>query len=133
MAAAATTSTDLNLREGPGTDFAVILVMPAGAVVNIVEDQASGFYRVQFGDTTGWASADFIDRSGGGDLSTTATATVSSALNLRAGPSTGDEILAVMPAGASVTITGESADGFLAVVFSGTSGWAASRARSASP
>src|SRR5688500_3960669 len=47
-AAAAWTTTDLNLRSGPGTDYGVILVMPAGAYVEIVENQQNGFYRVRY-------------------------------------------------------------------------------------
>ncbi len=51
-------------------------------------------------------------------------ATVTSALNLRSGPSTNDSIIAVMPAGASITITGDSSGGFYPVTYNGTSGWA---------
>lgn len=48
-------------------------------------------------------------------------------LNLRAGPSTDHEILAQMPEGSRVRITGEAVNGFSPLVFNGTSGWAATR------
>lgn len=58
----------------------------------------------------------------GGSSSTTAT--VLSGLNLRAGPSTDTDILAAMPAGATVDVTGDAKDGFLPVTYQGTDGWA---------
>src|SRR4051794_39502072 len=44
----ATVTTDLNLRAGPGTDTAVLTVMPAGAVVEIAGDPENGFYPVNY-------------------------------------------------------------------------------------
>lgn len=46
------------------------------------------------------------------------------ALNLRAGPSTSDAILAVMSAGARLHVRGDARDGFLPVTYSGIDGWA---------
>ena len=129
-AAPATTTTDLNLRSGPGTTFAVVLVMPSGAAVEVVGGPQNGFYQLTYNGATGWASGDYLDQSGAGDDGGNngggdgGTATVTSSLNLRAGPSTGDPVLAVMPAGASVTLTGNSANGFLSVTYNGIAGWA---------
>src|SRR5699024_1770904 len=52
------------------------------------------------------------------------SAEVSGGLHLRGGPSSADASLLVMPAGASVDITGEIQNGFLPVTFDGTTGWA---------
>ncbi len=125
-AAWAVTTSDLNLREGPGTEYAVILVIPDGAGVNIVENMQNGFYRVRYDGVSGWASADYLDRSGGGNPSPGggSTATVSSALNLRAGPSTSDQVLDVMPAGAVVSLAGVNHNGFASVIYNGVWGWA---------
>ena len=127
-AAAAWTTTDLNLREGPGTWYGVILVMPAGAYVEVVEDQQDGFYRVRYDGVSGWAYADYLSRGGndgGGAPSGSGGATVvTDALNLRAGPGTGEAVLAVMPYGSAVTLTGDRANGFVSVVYGGTAGWA---------
>jgi uncharacterized protein YraI len=46
------------------------------------------------------------------------------ALNLRSGPTTDDPIVTVMPDGAAVELTGDSANGFAGVVYNGTWGWA---------
>ena len=136
-AAAAWTTTDLNLRAGPSTSDQVILVMPAGAAVNIVRNLQNGFYKVTYNGTSGWASAQYLSRSGGGGNDgggdgggggATGNASVAvGALNLRAGPSTGDDVLAVMPFGAAVTLTGETRNGFSALTYNGRSGWAATQ------
>ena len=121
QAAMATTTSDLNLRTGPSTDFPVLTVMPSGAEVSIDGAAQSGFYPVSYRGTSGFASATYLTTGGG---SSGGGATVTSSLNLRAGPSTSDRVLAVMSAGAGVTLTGDSANGFLSVNYQGTSGWA---------
>jgi uncharacterized protein YraI len=132
-AAAASTTSSLNLRAGPGTKYAVILVMPAGASLKITGSYNKGFYPVRYQGTKGWASADYLTTGGGssGDSgsgsvsgSATGSATVTTSLNLRAGPSTGDSVLAVMPSGSSVTLTGQASNGFVSVNYQGTDGWA---------
>ncbi|MDQ3044646.1 MAG: SH3 domain-containing protein, partial [Chloroflexota bacterium] len=87
QAAAATTTSDLNLRTGPSTSFSVITVMPSGAEVSIDGAAQSGFYPVSYRGFTGFASASYLSTGGGSAGS--GAATVTSELNLRAGPSTG--------------------------------------------
>jgi len=116
---------DLNLRGGPSTDDEVLAVMPAGSMVTVTGGPSSGFYPVVYAGISGWAYGSYLDLPGSRAAdSPTGAATVTSDLNLRAGPSTSDDVLAVMPAGAVVSLTGDSADGFLSVDYSGTAGWA---------
>jgi uncharacterized protein YraI len=134
LAAPANTTDWLNLRSGPGVDYSVILVMEPGAYVEIVQNVQNGYYRVYYNGTSGWAAAAYLDRSGsgGGGGSTSdgggggggGSATVTSALNLRSGPSTGNSVLAVMPSGATVSLNGDSSNGFISVSYQGMSGWA---------
>lgn len=128
LAASTTTTDDLNLRTGPGLDYDVILVMPAGASVEVTGDPQNGFYPVNYGGTNGYASGDYLAINGG-DGGGTASATglarvVDGALNLRSGPSTDSSIITVMPDGAQVTLNGTANNGFLAVTYNGTDGWA---------
>ena len=46
------------------------------------------------------------------------------ALNLRASASKDSAVVAVMPRGAGVTLTGQRANGFVSVTYQGASGWA---------
>jgi uncharacterized protein YraI len=125
----ATTTDWLNLRAGPRTDQRVRLVMPPGEVVAVVGGPRRGFYEVVYDGRPGWAHGDYLDfgggDDGGGDDGGGGTATViDGALNLRAGPSTADRVLLVMPDSAAVTLLGDESNGFLAVSYRGTRGWA---------
>ena len=59
-AAPATVDSDLNLRNGPGTNFAVVDTMPAGARVNAF-DCAAGWCRVAFNGIEGYAGQAYLD------------------------------------------------------------------------
>lgn len=135
LAATATTTSALNLRVGFRTTSKVKLVMPAGSRVDIVNRSQNGYYKVVYQGTRGYAHGDYLNISGGGSsggggggsVSTggrTGNASILSSLNLRAGPSTSDRVLAVMQTGATVSLTGESSNGFLKVDYNGTRGWA---------
>ena len=129
------TTSDLNLRIGPSLNDRILTVMPPGAEIWVNGDAQNGFYPVWYGNLGGYASADYIslgnastpggfpggDKSGGG---ATGTATVTEDLNLRIGASTGDAVILVMPAGATLTLTGNAANGFVSVDYNGNSGWA---------
>ena len=62
-AAPAMVTGDLNLRAGPGTGYAVINTMPAGATVNVLGCSGS-WCRVAWGGSRGFASRSYLDRAG---------------------------------------------------------------------
>jgi uncharacterized protein YraI len=119
-AAAMTTTTNLNLRSGPGTSYSVILVIPNGATVNTTGATQNGFSRLTYNGTTGWSSSQYLSGSSG---STTATV-FDGALNLRSGPGTTYSVVTVMPDGATVTITGSLTNGFDPVRYGNLTGYA---------
>jgi uncharacterized protein YgiM (DUF1202 family) len=52
---------NLNLRKGPGTSYAILLVIPSGSTVTLVSTtQDNGFYNVTFGGSTGWAYSAYL-------------------------------------------------------------------------
>ncbi len=124
----ATTTSALNLRAGPSTSDTVIQVLPAGSTVTLTGNSANGFLSVASGNVAGWAFAAYLDTDGSGPAPDPGAGDgdvrVISDLNLRSGPSTSDSVRAVMPAGSFVTLTGESANGFLSVSYNGIAGWA---------
>lgn len=125
FAESAVTTSSLNLRGGPSTSENVRLVMPEGASVEVTGGPRNGFYKVVYQGREGWASGEFLSIGGGGsDGGSSGSTSVLSALNLRSGPSTSDSVILVMPDGARVDLTGERQNGFLGVVYRGTSGWA---------
>lgn len=127
-AAGTTTTTALNLRSGPSTSTRVIVVMPAGAWVELTGGTENGFAAVTYRGNTGWAYSQYLS-SGGGSTgaaapSATGTAYTTTSLNLRGGAGTSFGVITVMPSGAAVSLTGSSQNGFASVTYRGTSGWA---------
>jgi len=50
----------LNLRNGPGTDYGVLLVIPLYGAVSVNDAPAGGFYPVTYQGTSGWVSGDYL-------------------------------------------------------------------------
>lgn len=50
----------LNLRSGPGIDYAVVSTLPDGSSVELRGETQGNFQPLSFDGTTGWASADFL-------------------------------------------------------------------------
>jgi hypothetical protein len=56
-----TTASNLNLRKGPSTSYAVRVVMPNGSSVRVVQSQpSSGWYNVNYKGIVGWASGSYL-------------------------------------------------------------------------
>lgn len=134
-----TVTDSLNLRVGPSTGQRAILVMPAGSQVTITGTSSGGFLAVIYGGYSGYAHGDWIRRSSSTTPpptaapaptqvpnipSPTGSARVTEGLNLRAQANTSSAVMAVMPAGATVTLTGSASGDFLQVVYRGRTGWA---------
>jgi len=76
----AVSETNLNMRSGPGTDHAVVDVIPAGATVEVL-DCAGTWCRVAYAGATGYASRSYLAMGAGGvtvGRANTAAPTVSS-------------------------------------------------------
>lgn len=140
----AVTQADLNLRAGPGLDYAVILVMPAGSTVTLSGATLDGWASIIYGNTAGWAYSDLLLRGGATSPAPSASPSASpspngtravvsaeSGLNVRAAPGL-TTITGVLPAGAIVVVLGEpqDADGYAWIEIAdgaGMQGWVASQ------
>ena len=127
------TNTDVNFRMEPTYGNNVIRVLPANTVVTVTGEASGEFIRVTTPGDIGWVFGAYVSfgtpggSPGGGTNppSDGSDGLVTTALNLREQPSTSAAILAVMPAGVSITVTGAVTVGFLPIIYNGTSGWAA--------
>lgn len=125
-----TVTSTLRLRSGPGTGNAILAVMPQGEKVTILEGPTNGWYKVQFRNTTGWASADFLARAGSpapgtGTPGGAGTARVNTdSLNLRSGPATSFTVLKRMYQGETVKVVSGPSNGWYQVTSGATTGWA---------
>ncbi|MFP5372493.1 MAG: SH3 domain-containing protein, partial [Actinomycetes bacterium] len=116
------TTAGLNLRAGPSTGDKVLRVIPQGARVFDHGELKNGFRLVTYDNVRGWAFDAYL--TAGAQVPPHAgpvigTAVVAVALNLRAGPSTGETVLRVMAKGDHVEITNTVAGGFRYVYHQG--------------
>lgn len=124
----------LNLRSGASLGSSVILVMEDGAAVTLTGEYGNGFLGVVHNGTYGFAHGDYLSMSGASAPETpappplsdnvTGSATVNTdALNVRSGPGTNYDVLGVMQHGAQISLTGDSANGFVGMTWNGIQGW----------
>lgn len=121
---------DLNLRAGPALNSEILDVIPTGAPVDIWGDPENGFYSVSYNGQTGYAYGYYLTINGVGDGPVVPGGEVGEVyvadgpVNFRSGPSESDPVISVIPDGALVALTGDSANGFLSIIYSDRSGWA---------
>ncbi|HUS64338.1 MAG TPA: SH3 domain-containing protein [Kofleriaceae bacterium] len=117
----------LRLREGPGLDQPIQLVMPEGSTVDIEDGPDGGWYQVRFEGMSGWSFGAYL---GSGEATETSWVRVAGTggegLNLRSGPGPDRSVLAVMPEGAIVPRRGDDVEGWVPVDHHGIDGWASS-------
>ncbi|MBA2595643.1 MAG: SH3 domain-containing protein [Chloroflexia bacterium] len=127
------------LRETPSFDAAVLSSFPEGTAADILEgpvysEDGAAWLGVSVGGVTGYIVAGYL--TDGGQAAAPALAPVEMAqeaapanpiatadLNLRAGPSSDDAVLTVIPAGAALAATGEWSEGYAGVTYNGQHGW----------
>ena len=103
------TTARLNLRVGPGLGYGIIRVLPHHATVEVTGAASAGYYPVSYQSSEGWAAAAYLRAA--------RRASTTSPLNLRGAPGLEAPILAVMPLGAEVRVTGAASEGFSPVLF----------------
>ena len=116
------TTANLNMRTGPGTSYSIIRVIPSGAEVAVLST-SNGWARLTYGGSTGYASLSYLKLKTPLPSTSTDIRITTEELNLRSGPGTTYSIIAVMPAGAKVTVLSVSGD-WAKVTYEGKTGYA---------
>ena len=125
------TASALNVRSGPGTNYASLGLLRRGTSVT-VESVSGGWAQISFNGKTAYVSAEYVSMSasqpsdgsqttGGETVSGTATVTASS-LNLRSGPGTNYARIGGISRGASVTLL-EKSGSWYKISYNGTQGY----------
>jgi cell wall-associated NlpC family hydrolase len=132
------------VRTGPSTADGILGNLEAGDVVTLTGNTSNGFYEIWYGDYVGYAYADFISPGGAATAAVAAPAEpeaetpevsptgavgtyyTTDSVNLRAGASTGDGVVEVVPAGTEVSLIGYVANGFSEVTSAYGGGWISS-------
>lgn len=127
------TTSALNIRSGPGTDYGVITKVYKGDKLEVLES-SNGWYKIKLSNgKIGWGSGAYIStssNSGGSSNNETSTPSngtkaviTTSALNIRSGPSTSYAVTTKAYKGDSVQIL-ESSNGWHKIKLSnGKIGW----------
>lgn len=138
------------VRTGPSTADAILGNLNAGDSVELTGTTSNGFYEIWYGDYVGYAYADYIVPGGSAEVAVAAapvaedvaapqpegasgTFYTTDSVNLRTGASTGDGVVAVVPAGSEVWLTGYIANGFSEVSSAWGDGWISSDYLGANP
>jgi uncharacterized protein YgiM (DUF1202 family) len=117
----AVTAIAVNFRTGPSTGHRILRVLAAGTVVQISDTKRDGFRYVVHNGQGGWIYDDYLAPQGGEGPAIFVTTT---AVNLRAQPSTSAKVLKVVPKGATVKDYDlVMSNGFRGVDYNGTVGW----------
>ena len=132
---ATTEGNTLSLREGPGTDYGILLGMEAGTTVAILDGpiygEGIGWYQVRVGGAVGWCSGDWLlppsAASGGGTRYVGGTE--GSGLWLRDEPGFAGAVIGLIPDGGAVALLGTAThvDGidWSLLRYGGITGWSA--------
>jgi uncharacterized protein YgiM (DUF1202 family) len=98
-----------NLRSAPGTSAGVVRVVANGTTGTVQDgpSEASGYtwYKIFFGDATGWMATIVLEAGGGSDRARVKVA--SGPLNVRQRPGTSSTIIATVATGATGFTTTE--------------------------
>ena len=136
-AVTARTTTDINLRSGPGTTYGVIMVVDENVTVTVTEATNSEWYKVRLADgTEGYFSAQYLkivsgdidsvkpddsgdkedEDDGGSDLEGTGEyLRTTTGVNLRKGPSTSTDVITVLNSGTIVEVIDRDTQGWVHV------------------
>ena len=147
-----TASSGLKLRQAASTAAQVLLTMPSGEKVKVLDMSEEDFWQVEYSDVTGFASSKYlslIETASDAGVAASWTAqptaaptevpqasaiiqnryaaiTAENGVNLRSGPSGNDSAITVLGYGVKVKITGEEVNGFYPVSIGSLSGYVSS-------
>lgn len=127
---AATATTGVNIRSGPGTSYSIVGGLARGQSITAVGKPHHGWVKVRFNGGTAYVSAQYLDLSGSTVNSsspvmiyTQGTKIASANLNVRSGPSLGSKIIGYISDGQAVSLTGKQDRGFAEVLYGGQRAW----------
>jgi len=109
----------VRVRAGPSIDANVITVVHAGANVEVLDHNPSGWSKVQVGGSTGFIRSDFLKFPVNG----TATFSTTAGVNVRSDASTTSNTLQSVAAGTSIEVSEHDPSGWSRVSVGGVSGF----------
>ncbi len=111
------TTAALNLRKGPGLSYAVITVLPKGARVTMTGKTARGFAELINGESTGWASTQYLARSRNGLPAIVGTRVATADLDIRTTSGSDSKTVAEVKKGTVLSVTGATQNGRAQIIY----------------
>nr|WP_326215093.1 SH3 domain-containing C40 family peptidase [uncultured Oscillibacter sp.] len=105
ISVAATTGSSLRVRSDASTDASILSTLDKGVAVAVLDDSISGWYKINYGGTVGYVSADYvsIDQD---NIFTSYGSVNGDGVNVRSSASTDSSVLATVDKGTIVTVNG---------------------------
>ena len=105
ISVAATTGSSLRVRSDASTDASILSTLDKGVAVAVLDDSISGWYKINYGGTVGYVSADYvsIDQD---NIFTSYGSVNGDGVNVRSSASTDGSVLATVNKGTIVTVNG---------------------------
>lgn len=105
ISVAATTGSSLRVRSDASTDASILSTLDKGVAVAVLDDSISGWYKINYGGTMGYVSADYvsIDQD---NIFTSYGSVNGDGVNVRSSASTDGSVLATVDKGTIVTVNG---------------------------
>lgn len=140
VSGSAWTIDSVNVRTGPSTADDIATTLSSGAEVALTGDSSNGWLSVSVDGVDGWVYGAFLtqnaDDAGSGASSSSnggGTMYTNDSVNLRTGPGLDWRVITELPAGATVSLTGNEEGGFAEVSTDEGDGWVFTDYLSSSP
>ena len=128
----ATATAPLNVRAGASTLASILGTLEVGESVAITGSQAGGWIPVSYNGRNAFVYAAYLSFGSSTEAPATGDqsagdATATTALNVRTGPGTDYNVIAVLSTGESVATRGGDNDGWTPISYAGQDAWVATR------
>jgi len=123
------TTSAVNFRTGPSTDFRIIRLLDPNTSVDVIEQQSNGWSNVRHNGDTGFIRSDFLSASGSSSSSSQtviATLRTTTGVNFRTGPSKDHSRIELLAVNTAVDILENLSSGWSRVRHNGRTGYIAS-------
>jgi uncharacterized protein YgiM (DUF1202 family) len=116
------TTTDVNLRKGPGLSYGKIKVLPENTAVTLTGKAARGYTEVRNGSSTGWIATQYLRRPSGLPP-VTGTRVATADLLIRTTSGSDYKVVGEIAKGRTVSITGTTQNGRAQIIYANAIRW----------
>lgn len=121
-------TTTVNIRSAAGTSAGIVGRLVRGQKITVISSAGGDWVSVRFRSGTAYMDGDYLDRAGRRPaapmrIPASGTKIATEDLNVRTGPSTRDRVVAELPEGSSITLTGRFRSGYAQFGYHGSLRW----------